>query len=96
MAADTADFKKGSMETTRPLMIDSACSQRSRLGRSAMLLAEGTRSIHVKDWSDSSWSKKHCTKTKRDRDGLVPLIIAHLHASLSTNQMLLLLLKLGL
>ena len=34
MAADTADFKKGCMETTRPLMIEAACSQRSRLGRS--------------------------------------------------------------
>ena len=95
MAADTADFKKGCMETTRPLMIEAACSQRSRLGRSAMLLADGTRSIHVKDWSDSSRSKKPCTRSKRDRDGLAPLIIAHLHASLSTNQMLLLLLKLG-
>ena len=70
MAADTADFKKGSMETTRPLMIEAACSQRSRLGRSAMLLAEGTRSIHVKDWSASSRSKKHCTNTKRDLEGL--------------------------
>ena len=66
------------------------------LGRSAMLLAEGTRSIHVKDWSASSRSKKLCTKIKRDLEGLAPLIIAHLQASLSTNQMLRLLLQLGL
>ena len=38
-----------------------------------MLLAEGTLSIHVKDWSASSRSKKLCTKIKRDLEGLAPL-----------------------